>query len=67
MPITYKSTRGGQSNMRFEQVVLGGLANDKGLFVPETIPTFSVDDIEGMRNLSYVDLAYNVISKYVLP
>ena len=67
MPITYKSTRGGQSNMRFEQVVLGGLANDKGLFVPETIPTFSIDDIEGMRNLSYVDLAYNVISKYVLP
>ena len=66
-PITYQSTRGGQTNMRFEQVVLGGLADDRGLFVPEIIPTFSIDEIESMRDLSYTDLAYNVISKFVHP
>lgn len=46
MSITYKSTRGQQSNLSFEEVVLGGLATDKGLFVPESIPHFSEEKIE---------------------
>lgn len=46
MSVRYKSTRGvrGES-LSFEEVVLGGLAGDKGLFVPETIPTFTLDEI----------------------
>lgn len=46
--ITYKSTRGKQTGMTFEQVVLGGLANDKGLYVPETIPSISMSEIESV-------------------
>ena len=46
--IRYKSTRGKQSGLKFEEVVLGGLATDKGLFIPETIPTFSMHDIENV-------------------
>ena len=46
MSVKYRSTRGKQSGMTFEQVVLGGLATDKGLFVPESIPTMSMGDIE---------------------
>jgi threonine synthase len=64
-PITYKSTRGAQSNMRFEEVVLEGLATDGGLFVPECIPTFTIQEIEDMRGLSYVNLAYIVLSKFI--
>ena len=37
MPITYLSTRGGETGLRFDQVVLGGLAKDKGLYIPESI------------------------------
>ncbi len=37
MSIKYKSTRG-QRSLSFEEVVLSGLANDKGLYVPEIIP-----------------------------
>jgi threonine synthase len=44
--IRYKSTRGKQSGLSFEEVVLGGLATDKGLYIPETIPTFTADRIE---------------------
>lgn len=46
MSVRYKSTRGGQRDISFEDVVLGGLGTDKGLFVPETIPTFTRKEIE---------------------
>ena len=67
MPILYRSTRGKQNGLRFEDVVLGGLATDKGLFVPEKIPIMTMEEIEKMRGMSYVDLAYTVISRYVGP
>ena len=34
----YRTTRGGQSGVPFDAVVLQGLGHDGGLFVPETIP-----------------------------
>ena len=51
MVITYRSTRGQQSGLRFEQVVLGGLATDRGLYVPETVPELTLEDIEKVRRL----------------
>mmetsp|Transcript_10773 Transcript_10773/g.18123 ORF Transcript_10773/g.18123 Transcript_10773/m.18123 type:complete len:537 (+) Transcript_10773:143-1753(+) len=67
MTIKYKSTRGKQSNLSFEEVVLGGLASDRGLYVPETIPQFNQADIEKMRSMTFPDLAFQVISKFVQP
>ena len=65
--IKYKSTRGSEAGLRFEEVVLGGLAIDKGLYVPETIPNFTQREIEQLRYKSYPDLAYEVVSKFVGP
>ena len=62
---TYMSTRGGEKGLTFEEVVLGGLAKDTGLYVPEEIPTITLDEIEDMRSMSFTDLAYTVISKFV--
>ena len=67
MPIKYKSTRGKQTGLSFEEVVLGGLATDGGLFVPESIPHMSQAEIESLRKLSYADLAYEIISKFISP
>jgi threonine synthase len=44
--IKYQSTRGKQSDLTFQEVVLGGLATDKGLFIPQSIPSFSLEKIE---------------------
>lgn len=44
--VTYRSTRGAVSGASFEEVVLGGLAPDRGLYVPETIPTFSSKEVK---------------------
>jgi hypothetical protein len=47
----FKSTRGRSGTLSFEEVVLGGLASDGGLYVPESIPKFLTSDIENVRSL----------------
>lgn len=64
--VTYSSTRGGQKNLDFRTVVIQGLAHDRGLFVPDSFPEVSADELEAWRKLSYADLAVNVIGKFVL-
>ena len=54
---TYKSTRGAVRGASFEEVVLGGLAPDRGLYVPESVPTFTAAEIEGLRGKSFADIA----------
>ena len=61
----YISTRGGCSPQNFEQVLLTGLAPDGGLFVPETLPTVSVEQIRAMGSLSYADLALDLVTPFV--
>ena len=43
--VSYRSTRGDVTGATFEEVVLGGLAPDRGLYVPETIPTFTPQQV----------------------
>ena len=61
----YISTRGGCSPQNFEQVLLTGLAPDGGLFIPETLPTVSVEQIKAMGSLSYADLALDLVTPFV--
>ena len=43
--IKYSSTRGGESSLSYEDVLLSGLARDGGLFMPEEWPQFSHVDL----------------------
>lgn len=61
----YISTRGEAPTLNFEEVVLTGLATDGGLYVPESLPTFSADEIASWVGLSYQELAFNVMSPFV--
>jgi len=63
--VKYISTRGAAPALGFEDVVLTGLASDGGLYVPETLPTFSAAEIASWAGLSYRDLAFKVISPFV--
>ena len=68
--IRYKSTRGKQSGLTFEQVVLGGLATDKGLYIPESIPQFTLDEIEKVLTYSLGELnmkCHDCINSYFYP
>jgi threonine synthase len=61
----YISTRGKTPALGFEDVVLTGLAPDGGLFVPQSMPSFSQQEISSWSHLSYPDLALKVISPFV--
>eukprot|EP00934_Nitzschia_sp_Nitz4_P002846 Nitzschia sp. Nitz4//scaffold166_size90379//4409//5930//NITZ4_005043-RA/size90379-augustus-gene-0.9-mRNA-1//-1//CDS//3329538154//2836//frame0 len=63
--VTYSSTRGGQKALDFRTVVMTGLAHDRGLFVPDSIPKVTTEELQSWRGLSYPDLAVQVISKFV--
>jgi threonine synthase len=63
--VTYSSTRGGQKNLDFRTVVMQGLAHDRGLFVPDSLPPVTPEELEAWRSLSFADLAVNVIAKFV--
>ncbi len=61
----YISTRGRSPAQSFEQVLLTGLAPDGGLYVPASIPQYSVQEIQSWADLSYADLAFKIISPFV--
>lgn len=61
----YISTRGGIQPIAFKDAVMMGLATDGGLLLPETYPQISRQLLEEWRALSYEELAFQVISRFV--
>ena len=60
----YISTRNTQKTFSFKDIFLKGLAPDGGLFVPKKIPSYSSQELEKLRDLSYRDLAEKIILKF---
>jgi threonine synthase len=61
----YISTRGQAPVRDFAGVLLAGLAEDGGLYVPEAWPHFSPDEWRAMRGLSYPELVARVMQPFV--
>ena len=61
----YISTRGAAPVLSFEEAMLTGLARDGGLYVPETVPTLTADEIAAMAGLPYEEIAFRVMWPYV--
>jgi threonine synthase len=60
----YISTRGNAPAKTFTEILLGGLAPDGGLYLPEQYPQVTRAELDAWRNLSYADLAIAVLSKF---
>ena len=60
----YISTRGQAPVRDFAGVLLAGLADDGGLYVPESWPHFGPADWRAMRGLPYADLAARVMQPF---
>ena len=56
MEVKYRSTRGGVSGFSFQEAILSGFAPDGGLFVPDSLPRFSLEDLRSWANLTYPQL-----------
>ena len=61
----YVSTRGQAPAREFADVLLAGLAEDGGLFMPETWPHFSPADWRAMRGLPYHKLAARIMQPFL--
>ena len=61
----YISTRGNSPALTFSEILLGGLAPDGGLYLPETYPHFSDTDLTTLRGMNYRDLAFAILSRLV--
>ncbi len=59
----YISTRGQAPKQSFLEILLGGLAPDGGLYLPETYPHFGTDDLTAMRAMDYRQLAFTILSR----
>ena len=61
----YISTRGQSTKAGFTDILLGGLAPDGGLYLPESYPHFSDAELTVMRGMNYRELAFAILSCYV--
>lgn len=61
----YISTRGQSPALSFSEILLGGLAPDGGLYLPESYPQFNDADLSEMRNMNYGELAFAILTRLI--
>jgi threonine synthase len=61
----YVSTRGRAPRLGFEEAMFAGLARDGGLYVPETWPRLSADEIAALAGLPYEEAAFRVMRPFI--
>ena len=57
--VQYQSTRGHKETISFEDVILSGLAPDKGLYLPDSLT------IDNLSHLTEEDLSYEDFVKTI--
>jgi len=63
--MNYVSTRNNSVSLKFKDVFIKGLADDGGLFVPETLHKYSNEDLNKLKNLDYNELAKKIIYPFI--
>ena len=61
----YISTRGEVDPIGFRDAVMMGLARDGGLLLPQFLPTVAEEKLEQWQNLTYQQLAVEVLSLFI--
>lgn len=61
----YNSTRNSTVQVSSAEAITQGISADGGLFVPESIPVLTPDEIKAIGDMSYADRASFVFSKYL--
>lgn len=62
--IKYKSTRGGESGITFEQCLFSAYASDNGLYVPEEVPIIPLETILSWKNYTFSMVSAEIIHMY---
>jgi threonine synthase len=65
MTMKYVSTRGSAPSLTFDDVLLTGLARDGGLYVPESWPALTADQLRSYKGRPYAEVAVEVMWPFV--
>ncbi len=65
-PVLFYSTNKNAPLLTFDEAMLKGQAPDRGLYMPEIIPSISPDMISKMKNMEYHEIADLVIGKFLI-
>ncbi len=60
----YPRCKAPSNPQQFSDILLGGLAPDGGLYLPEHYPQVSGAELTAWRTLSYADLAFEILKKF---
>ncbi len=63
--MNYKSTRDNSINVTAAKAIAQGISEEGGLFVPETLPKLTKDDIMALCGKSYKDRAFDIFRRYL--
>lgn len=63
--MNYASTRNSSLKVTSAHAIVKGLSDEGGLYVPESIPALSEEEILGLCGKSYVERAFAVFSKFL--
>ena len=63
--MNYVSTRNNSKSFKFKDVFIKGLADDGGLFIPESLHKYSNEDLNNFKNLEYKELAKKIIHPFI--
>lgn len=61
----YFSTRNKNKFFSFKEAVLNGLAEDGGLFMPESIPAFSKSFLENLKSFSLQEIGFETAKNFI--
>ncbi|MBU0762173.1 MAG: threonine synthase, partial [Candidatus Altiarchaeota archaeon] len=62
---SYESTNRSSELVNFREALLKGQAPDRGLYTPVEIPKFEDGDLSSFSKMSYPEIAYAILSKYI--
>ena len=60
----YISTRGAADGRTFADIAFEGFAGDGGLYVPETYPKFTLEDIAKLRGRDFSGVAFEILKRF---
>lgn len=61
----YYSTNLKARKVSFREALLKGLAEDRGLYLPESIPQISQAELNALRDMSYPEIAFTIAQKFL--
>lgn len=61
----YKCTRNKAESLSAAQAIVQGISENGGLFVPESLPSYSADDLKQLCNKSYTERAAHIVADFL--